>query len=126
MIYPLLADLTLVGHLAFIVFVGAGGLLVGRWPRLAWLHLPAAAWGALVEITGLACPLTPLEKHFRLLAGEASYAGDFIGHYLAALIYPEGLTRPLQIGLGLLAILMNLAIYAWVIRRLRRKRRTNR
>lgn len=126
MIYPILADLALVGHLAFIVFVGAGGLLVARWPRLAWLHLPAAAWGALVEIAGITCPLTPLENRFRLLAGEVGYAGDFIGHYLSALIYPAGLTRPMQIGLGLLAVVINLAVYAWVVRCLRRNRKTSR
>ncbi|MEW5891833.1 MAG: DUF2784 domain-containing protein [Pseudomonadota bacterium] len=118
----LLADLVLLAHLGFIAFVGAGGLLVARWPRLAWLHLPAVAWGAAVEIANLSCPLTPLENRLRQAAGEAGYAGDFIGHYLLGLIYPEGLTRPVQIGLGLLAIGLNLVIYAWLIRRSRRQR----
>ena len=120
--YTVLADLTLVAHLAFILFVGAGGLLVARWPRLAWLHLPAVAWGALVEIANIVCPLTPLENRFRRLAGEAGYAGDFIERYLVAAIYPEGLTRPTQIGLGLLAIAVNLAAYAWLLHRRRASR----
>ncbi|MBI5938539.1 MAG: DUF2784 domain-containing protein [Betaproteobacteria bacterium] len=119
--YNLLADLVLLAHFGFILFVGGGGLLVARWPRLAWLHLPAAAWGALVEIAGIVCPLTPLENHFRQLAGETAYAGDFIGRYLLAVIYPTGLTRPVQIGLGLLAVAINLAVYAWAIRRLRKQ-----
>lgn len=117
--YNLLADLVLLAHFGFILFVGGGGLLVARWPRLAWLHLPAAAWGAAVEIGNIVCPLTPLENRLRQLAGESNYAGDFIGQYLLAVIYPEGLTRPIQIGLGLLAIAINLAVYAWVVRRLR-------
>lgn len=119
MSYSLLADLVLLAHLGFIAFVGGGGLLVARWPRLVWLHLPAAAWGAAVEIGNLPCPLTPLENHLRQVAGQAGYAGDFIGHYLVAVIYPEGLTRPVQISLGLLAVAMNLAIYGWLLRRRR-------
>ncbi|NWG87031.1 MAG: DUF2784 domain-containing protein [Hydrogenophilaceae bacterium] len=121
MSYSLLADLVLLAHLGFIAFVGGGGLLVARWPRLIWLHLPLAAWGAAVEIANLPCPLTPLENSLRQSAGEAGYAGDFIGHYLLAVIYPEGLTRPVQIGLGLLVIAMNLVVYAWVIRRWRQR-----
>jgi hypothetical protein len=111
-LYSLLADLVLLLHLAFILFVLLGGLLVLRRPRLAWLHLPAAAWGVMVELAGWYCPLTPLENRFRALAGEARYAGDFIQHYLLAAIYPEGLTREVQIGLGLIALLVNAALYA--------------
>jgi hypothetical protein len=113
MIYTLLADLVLVAHLAFIVFVALGGLLVLRRPRLARLHLPALAWGALSEFAGLVCPLTPLENGLRRMGGGAGYGGDFIGHYLTALIYPEGLTRNLQIALGAGALLINLAIYGY-------------
>ncbi len=121
MLYGALADLTQLLHFGFILFVGAGGLLIARWPRLAWLHLPAAAWGVAVEIGDIVCPLTPLENHFRQLAGKAGYTGDFIGHYLLAVIYPSGLTRPGQIGLGLLAIAINLVVYTWLVRRLWRK-----
>lgn len=117
MIYDWLADLTLLVHLGFIGFVAAGGLLVLRWRRLAWLHLPAAIWGVAIEVGGWICPLTPLENHWRRKAGQAGYEGGFIEHYLTAAIYPEGLTRTAQwvIALGVLAI--NLAVYAAVWRR---------
>ena len=65
-----LADLVVIVHGLFIVFVVAGGLLVLRWPRLAWVHLPAAAWGVLIEWSGWICPLTPLENALRRAAGE--------------------------------------------------------
>jgi hypothetical protein len=117
--YLLLADTILLLHLAFILFVVLGGLVVVRHPRLAWLHLPAVAWGAAVELSGSLCPLTPLENHFRALAGEAAYPGDFIGEYLLAAIYPAGLTREIQIGLGLGALALNVAIYGRILGRRR-------
>lgn len=112
MSHGLLADAVLLLHLAFILFVVLGGFLAWRWPRLAWLHLPAAAWGALIEFGDWPCPLTPLENHLRALAGEAGYAGGFIEHYLLPLVYPEALTRELQIALGLGVVAINLAAYA--------------
>jgi hypothetical protein len=120
-IHRLLADAVLVLHLGFILFVILGGFLVLRRPRLAWLHAPVFLWGAAIEFGGWICPLTPLEKWLRELGGEGAYAGGFIEHYLTALIYPEGLTRNLQllIGAGVLAI--NAAIYLrlWQRRRAR-------
>jgi hypothetical protein len=118
--YAVLADLILLLHLGFILFVVLGGLLVLRRRRLAWLHIPAVAWGVTVEWTGWICPLTPLENHLRTLAGGAGYQGDFIRHYLLATIYPEGLTRGIQIVLGIFALVLNIAIYAYVLRRSRR------
>jgi hypothetical protein len=119
MIHRLLADAVLVLHLAFILFVVLGGFLVLRRPRLAWLHAPVFLWGAAIEFGGWICPLTPLEKWLRDLGGEGAYAGGFIEHYVTALIYPEGLTRNLQllIGAGVLAI--NAAIYLRLWRRRR-------
>jgi len=119
--YALLADLALLSHLGFILFVVFGAFAVRRWPRLAWLHLPAAAWGALVELTGWFCPLTDLENHWRRLAGQAGYSGSCIDRYLTALIYPEGLSRPLQTLLGLGVLAINLTLYAWLVRERRRK-----
>lgn len=113
----LLADLILLLHLAFIVFVVAGGLLALRWPRIAWLHLPAAAWGAAVELFGWICPLTPLENRLRLAGGEAYTEGDFIARLLLPLIYPDALTREIQLGLGLIVLAVNVAIYARIFRR---------
>lgn len=119
--YALLADLTLLGHALFVLFVACGGLLVWQWPRLAWLHVPAVLWGAGVELGGAVCPLTPLENHLRRLAGEVGYAGDFLGHYLEAFIYPAGLTRADQILLGALALLLNGTLYALLLRRRHRR-----
>lgn len=119
MIYRVLADLVLVIHLAFVLFVVLGGLLVPRWPRLAWLHLPAAVWGVLIEYSGWICPLTPLENSLRVKGGEAGYSTGFIQHYIQPTLYPSGLTRPTQLVLGSIVLLLNLAAYAIVFRRSR-------
>lgn len=111
-----LADLVVLLHLAFILFVMLGGLLVLRWRRLMWLHLPVVVWGAAIEFIGWICPLTPLENRLRAAAGEAGYSGGFIEHYLIPLIYPAGLTRELQWLLGALVLLVNAAVYWRVLR----------
>ena len=121
MIYLWLANGVLLLHLGFIVFVVLGGLLVGRWPRLVWVHVPAALWGMSTEFFSIVCPLTPLENGLRRLAGEAGYPGGFIEHYLPAAIYPQGLTREFQFVLGGFALLVNLAIY-WRLAVIRRRR----
>jgi Protein of Unknown function (DUF2784) len=120
--YRLLADAVLVTHAAFVAFVMLGGLLVWRRPWIAWLHLPVVAWGMGIELTGGICPLTPLENRLRSLAGEQGYPGGFIEHYLLALLYPDGLTRNVQLALGLLVLAVNVAIYSVAWRRLRRRR----
>jgi len=114
MMARLLADAVLVLHLGFIVWVGAGGLAVLRWPRLAFLHLPAVLWGAGIEFTGAICPLTPLENALRRQAGEAGYAGGFIEHYLLPLIYPDALTETVEWLLGALVLAINGPIY-WML-----------
>ncbi|MGF1546668.1 MAG: DUF2784 domain-containing protein [Thiotrichales bacterium] len=121
MLYRLLADGVLVLHLAFIVFAVLGALAVLRWPRLIWLHLPAVAWGAWIEFSGGICPLTPLENHFRNLAGLAGYDGGFIEHYLLPLIYPHELTRAMQWLFGAIVLTVNAALYGvwWWRRRCR-------
>jgi hypothetical protein len=115
--YGLLADLVLLAHAAFVLFVVLGGLLVLVWPRLAWLHLPAVAWGAGIEFAGAVCPLTPLENHLRALAHLQGYAGGFVEHYVFGLLYPDGLTRDVQLALGVLVLVINAAAYAAVWRR---------
>ena len=112
-----LADLMLVLHLAFIVFVVGGGLLVLRWPRLAWAHVPAFVWGAAIEFTGGICPLTPIEVSLRQQAGEAGYSGGFIEHYIAGTIYPGGLSRTLQVVMGLIVLALNGLVYLRLWRR---------
>jgi len=116
------ADAVLVLHFAFVVFVVLGGALVLRWPKLAWIHLPAVVWAALVEVNGWICPLTPLEVSLRRASGEAGYAGDFLEHYLVALLYPEGLTRATQIILASVVLAINVVIYAAALIRSRRYR----
>ncbi len=111
MAYRAAADAILVTHLAFVLFAVFGALLVLRWPRLAWLHIPAVVWAAFVEFNGTICPLTPLEVILRRQAGEAGYAGGFIDHYFMSLLYPEGLTRDMQTMLGAIVVVINAAIY---------------
>lgn len=114
-----LADLVVVVHCAFVLFVVGGGFLVLIRPRLAWVHVPVALWGAAIEFGGWICPLTPLENRLRRAAGEAGYSGGFVEHYLLPTLYPEGLTRGQQLGLGLGVLLVNTAAYALVVRRVR-------
>lgn len=115
--YRLGADFVLLIHLAFVVFVVAGGLLIVKWPKLAWLHLPAVMWGALVEFTGWICPLTPLEHSLRAMGGEPASDSDLIGRYVLPLLYPTGLTGDLQVFLGTGLLAANTALYAWLWRR---------
>jgi hypothetical protein len=114
MMYRLVADCLVLVHLAFVVFVVAGGLLVLWRPSLRWIHLPAAVWGALIEFTGWMCPLTPWEQALRAQAGQVGYTGGFIEHYILPVLYPQGLTPAVQIALAFLVIGVNIAIYAFV------------
>jgi len=116
----LAADLILLLHFAFVLFVIFGGLLVWYRRAFAWLHIPMAVWGAIVNIASWQCPLTPLENHYRLLAGQAGYEGGFVEHYIAALVYPKGLTSDMGLYLGLAVIVWNVAVYGTIF--LKRKR----
>lgn len=122
MSYRFFADAIIVIHAAFVAFVVLGGLVVLRWPKVAWAHIPAAVWGALIEFAGWICPLTPLENALRERAGESGYSGGFIEHYLLHTLYPAGLTRQIQFILGALVIVINVAAYALVLSRHRRAR----
>jgi hypothetical protein len=115
----LAADLVVLIHALFVLFVVFGWMLVLRRPRLAWLHVPAAVWGALIEFRGWICPLTPLEISLRRAAGEMGYEGGFIEHYVLRALYPEGLERTVQIGLGVAVVIINVAAYGWILRRSR-------
>jgi hypothetical protein len=121
MVLRVLADLTVALHLAFVFFVVLGGLLALRWPAAAWLHLPAAAWGAWIEFAGRVCPLTPLENWLRREGGEPVYTSGFVEHYLLPLLYPASLSRELQLVLGAFVLLVNAVIYAIVLRRRARR-----
>jgi hypothetical protein len=116
-IFRLSADVVVVVHVVFVLFVLLGGLLALRWPQLAWLHVPAAVWGVLVEYMDSICPLTPVENYLRERGGLASYPGDFVEHYLLPLLYPVRLTRGTQMFLGSTALVFNAFVYWRVIRR---------
>jgi hypothetical protein len=125
MIWSAIADALVVVHFAFTAFVIFGGFLTWRWPRLALAHLPALAWGCWIEVSHSICPLTPLENHWRHLAGEAGYRGGFLAHYLVRVLYPPGLTWQIQQELAVLLITINVVAYAGLIRRRRRRRRAD-
>jgi hypothetical protein len=114
--FRIFADATVVIHLLFVVFVVFGGVLVLRWPRVAWAHLPSAAWGALIEFAGWICPLTPLENWLRLQGGSTTYTTSFVERYLLAVLYPASLSREIQWTLGGLVILVNVIVYAVIVR----------
>lgn len=122
MLYRFAADLMLVLHFGFIAFVVVGAVGIMRWPKLAWLHVPAAAWGAWIEISGGICPLTTLENRFRLSAGGEGYATSFVEYYLLPVIYPGGLTRTVQLVLAAAVIIINVSLYTYVLRRARKRR----
>lgn len=119
-LYALLADTVVLLHFGFLLFVAFGGLFVLRWPRIAWLHIPAAAWGAYVELYLRYCPLTPLENRLRVEGGLPAYGGDFIGHYIVPMIYPPGLTPVLQVVLGLALVVGYALVYGYAWKRRRR------
>ena len=120
--HALAADAVVLLHLAFIAFVIGGAALLWRWQRLVVLHVPTVLWGAYAEFSGAICPLTPLENRLRALAGDQGYRGGFVEHYLLPLIYPEALTREVQLVLGLFVVAVNVALYAaWLVSRRRRR-----
>ncbi|MBV8341566.1 MAG: DUF2784 domain-containing protein [Gammaproteobacteria bacterium] len=124
MIWSLLADALVIVHFAFTAFVIFGGFLTWHWPKVAFAHLPALAWGCWVEMSHSICPLTPWENHLRRLGGESGYSGGFLAHYLVRVLYPPGLTWHIQWLLAALLLILNGVAYAVLVGRLRRAKRT--
>ena len=122
MLFRLAADALVLLHLAFIVFVVAGGFLTWHWQRLAWIHVPVALYGAAIEFVGWVCPLTPWEIALRRQAGQAGYEGGFIEHYVLPIIYPGELTPTLRLALGLAVVAVNAVAYTGFVVRRRRTR----
>lgn len=116
MTYNAAAGATALLHFAFILFIIFGGLLVLNWPKLMWIHLPAAIWGVLIEFFSWRCPLTTWENQFLREADRAGYSGGFVAHYIMPIIYPAGLTRGLEIAIGLFLLILNAGIYVKVFR----------
>ncbi|MFZ0499402.1 MAG: DUF2784 domain-containing protein [Steroidobacteraceae bacterium] len=121
--WRILADLLVVLHLAFAGFVVFGGFLAWKWRWAVFAHVPALAWGFWVETSGHICPLTPLENHWRHLAGQAGYQGGFLEHYLLPILYPPGLTQPEQWVLAVLLLAINIVAYGTLLRLHRHPRR---
>ena len=124
MFYRLAADAIVILHMVFVIFVVAGGLLVCRWRWVVWLHIPAVIWAVLLEFYGWLCPLTPLEINFRAAAGQAGYGGGFIEHYILPVLYPVALDAQMQAAIGGFVIVVNIAVYSWVVLRLRKAEAT--
>ena len=116
MVYRFFADVVVLVHFGFVLFVIVGVVLVHRWKTVAWFHLPAVAWGTLIEFMGWICPLTPLEIWLRVMAGQSGYETGFIAHYLLPILYPAALTQSTQRWLGVLVLSLNVAIYGWLLR----------
>jgi hypothetical protein len=114
-LHSLAADLVVLLHFAFILFVIGGALLVARHPWLAAVHLPAVAWAVLLELRGWICPLTPLENTLRQAAGKAGYEGGFVEQYLLPVLYPAGLDATMQWIIGSFVIVINVALYGWIL-----------
>jgi hypothetical protein len=121
-----LVTLVVLAHMAFIAFVVAGGALALRWPRVAWVHLPAALWGAMIALAGLICPLTPLENWLRVRGGAQTYDTGFLEHYLLPILYPVAMTRGLQIATGVFVVAVNALVYWRALRNWRRSRDSQR
>src|SRR3954463_7527752 len=117
MLYRIGADAVVIFHFCFVAFVITGGLLVLRWRRVMWAHLPAVAWGVFIEFSHGLCPLTPLENHLRELGGASAYEGGFVDHYIMPVLYPEGLTPRMQVALGSMILGINLTCYCFIIYR---------
>ena len=122
--YALLTDALIVFHFLFVGFVIFGGVVVLRWHRAAFIHLPAAAWGVFIEWSGFLCPLTPLENYLRQQAGLDVYQGGFVDHYIMPVLYPAGLTRDTQMVLGALILVINVSLYAIAFTRDSRRKKT--
>ncbi len=117
MLYSLGAQTVVLVHFAFILFVLFGATLVARWRWLVAVHLPAAAWGGFVELSGRVCPLTYGENFLRNQAGQSGYPQGFIEHYLLPVIYPAGLTQRIQFVLAAVVVLVNALLYGWLLQR---------
>jgi hypothetical protein len=115
MAYLILADIIVLMHLGFIIFVILGGVLCFKWSKILWLHVPAFTWGAVIEFSGGICPLTPLENQLRYSGGREIYSSGFIEHYIVPIVYPDMLTRNMQIALGTLVLTINVCIYVLLI-----------
>ena len=116
MIYSFSSNVVVLLHFIFVIFATIGGLLCIWWRKMSWLHLPAAVWAAIISFAGWVCPLTYLENWLRIKGGMTDYSEGFIIRYISPVIYPEGLTHDHQIFLGVSIVVLNLAIYGYIVK----------
>ena len=121
--YGIFADIVVLIHLGFVVFVVLGAVLVFWWRWIVWLHIPTVGWAVWIEVSGRICPLTPLENWLRIKGGQGAYEGDFVSTYILPILYPADLTRSLQYILAMLVIVINIAIYGFIIYKRYRKQK---
>ena len=114
------ANLTLIVHFAFILFVVFGSLLFFVAKKIIFIHIPALIWGSYIELTNSICPLTYLENWFLHKANLTAYSEGFIQNYLMPIVYPTNLTKDLQIYLGIGLIIINMIIYGFIISKLKK------
>jgi hypothetical protein len=115
MCYSFFSDIVVLLHFIYVIFAIAGGILLIWWPKVIWIHFPAALWAALISFAGWICPLTYLENWLRIKSGEIGYSKGFIIKYIEPILYPSGLTYYHQVVLGIFVVVLNLAIYGYII-----------
>jgi len=116
--YEIAADLILIIHFTFILFVVFGALLLFASIKIIFIHIPAVIWGSYIELTNSICPLTYLENWFLHKANLTTYSEGFIQNYLVPIVYPMNLTKDLQIYLGIALIVLNIVVYVLIINKL--------
>ena len=118
--YEITADLLLIIHFTFLLFVVFGALLIFASIKIIFIHIPVVIWGSYIELTNSICPLTYLENWFLHKANLTTYSEGFIQNYLVPIVYPMNLTKDLQIYLGITLIVINMIIYGFIISKLKK------
>ena len=118
-VFEIFAILVLLLHFSFILFVIFGAILILKFKKIIYVHIPAVAWGAYIELSHSICPLTHLENYFLKKAGKDQYSVDFIENYIFKIIYPPALNYEIQTYLGVILIFVNLLIYYYIVKKIR-------
>ena len=117
-VFEIFATLALLLHFSFILFVIFGAILILKFKKVIYVHIPAVAWGAYIELSHSICPLTHLENYFLKKAGKDQYSVDFIENYIFKIIYPPALNYEIQTYLGVILIFVNLLIYYYIVKKI--------
>jgi hypothetical protein len=118
-VYSVLADLTLLMHLFWIIFLVFGIIFAFRRSKWAWLHLGGLMFSLFINLLGIYCPLTYLENFLRASGGHMrGYGGSFMAHYLELVIYPDLPEKTIRIG-EIFFVAINLSVYGILAKRYR-------